>query len=136
MSVEELLAAAKRYLAWRWMRRYAGVLHHRRAGAEANVMVAWRVDGPAEADRAGEVCFSVREVSHCYLRPTAPDWPWGFYTMIHGPDEEACLAAVERIAAAAPLGEHRLLWTRGEYVKRRVELFSDTEARWERDVAP
>jgi DNA-binding Lrp family transcriptional regulator len=122
LSQDELLAAGRHFLAAGWMRRYAAVLYHRRAGASANVMVAWRAESIARADLAGEVCRSIPAISHCYLRATTPDWPWDFYTMIHGRDEADCRATIGKIASAAPLASPRELWTVREFAKRRVEL--------------
>jgi len=125
-----LLVHAADFLAARWMRRYAAVLHHRAAGAGANVLVAWKVAEPA-ADRAGARCARQANVSHCYLRPTAPDWPYNLYTMIHGRNEQHCRATVDEILATTDLDEYVELWTTSEYAKRRVRLFTDDEARWE-----
>ena len=134
LSADDLLACGADFLAAGWMRRYAAVLHHRAAGARANVMVVWRVD-EADADAAGAQCAEFAAVSHCYLRPTHADWPYNLYTMIHGADRDDCEDTIRRIAAAAGLGERLALWTTREYKKRRVRLFTDDERRWERERA-
>ncbi len=125
-----LLVHGADFLAAGWMRRYAAVLHHRAAGATANVMVAWRV-GDELADAAGAACTRFDEVSHCYLRATARDWPWNLYTMIHGTDREQCESTIAHIADATGLDDYRELWTTGEYKKRRIRLFGNDEQVWE-----
>jgi len=115
------------------MRRYAAVLHHRAAGAKANLMVAWRVD-PGRADAAGTACAGVRQVSHCYLRPTTEQWDYGLYTMIHGASAAECERTVESIRVLANLDECEMLWTRREYKKRRVRLFTGAEEEWEQQT--
>jgi len=130
MDADDLLVHAADFLAVGWMRRYAATLHHRAAGAAANVMVAWKA-APAYADAAGALCAQVSTVSHCYLRPAAPDWPYNLYTMIHGQSREDCAMTIDRIISTTGLSEHLELWTKAEYRKQRVRLFSDQEAQWE-----
>ncbi|HOD81513.1 MAG: hypothetical protein BWX88_02376 [Planctomycetes bacterium ADurb.Bin126] len=133
IGVDELLALGQAFLDQALMRRYSAVLHHRSAGAAANVMVVWKVE---EADAAGAAAAQVAAVSHCYLRPTYADWPWGLYTMIHGRNEQDCAMSIDEIATTAGLGEHLELWTETEYKKQRVRLFSDAEQQWEQEAKP
>lgn len=130
LSVERLLTLAAELLDRRVMRRYGAVLHHRRAGLAANVMVAWKVS-EAFADTAGKAAAAEPAVSHCYLRPAFPDWPYNLYTMIHGRTEEDCALVIDRILAVTGLREHARLWTGKEYKKSRVRYFTDEAARWE-----
>jgi len=130
LDADMLLVHAADFLAAGWMRRYAAVLRHRAAGSRANVLVAWAVAEPL-ADTAGARCARSPAVSHCYLRPTAPGWPFNLYTMIHGRSQEDCRATIEEIAATTGLDRRAELWTTKEYKKQRVALFSDAEARWE-----
>ena len=131
LDADMLLVHAADFLAAGWMRRYAAVLHHRAAGSEANVLVAWAA-GEAVADAAGGRCAQVPAVSHCYLRPTAPDWPYNLYTMVHGRTEQDCRLAIEQLAAVSGLNDRAELWTDHEYKKRRIRLFTDEGAAWER----
>src|SRR3989338_10788883 len=57
-----------------YMRRFAAILHHRKAGFAANAMVVWQVSAE-QVDYVGEQMALFREVSHCYRRPVYPDWP-------------------------------------------------------------
>lgn len=134
LSPDNLLVHAADFVAAGWMRRYAAVIHHRAAGAQANVMVVWQAAG-ADADAAGAICARIGQVSHCYLRATGRDWPYNFYTMIHGPRREHCSKVIEEIAATASLGPRVELWTEREFKKQRIRLFSDEEAAWEADHA-
>jgi len=130
MTPDMLLVHAADFLSAGWMRRYAAVLRHRVAGAEANLLVAWRVD-EAQADLYGPQCARFRSISHCYLRPAGPDWPWNLYTMIHGRTEQDCRMTVEEILATTSLGDRQELWTLREYKKARVPLFGPQENQWE-----
>lgn len=134
LHTDDLLIHAADFLARGWMRRYAAVLHHRRAGAAANVMVVWRV-GESAADAAGAACATLPSVSHCYLRPAGPDWPYTLYTMIHGRSPADCEITIDEIVALTGLRDHCDLWTTHEFKKRRVPLLGPEEARWESTTA-
>ena len=43
-------------------------------------------------------------VSHCYLRPTYPDWPYSIFTMVHGQTPADCQATIDAISAATGEG--------------------------------
>ena len=130
LDTDALLTTGQKFLDDGFMRRYAAVLYHRAAGSKANLLVAWRADA-ALADAAGPKAARVPGVSHCYLRPAGPDWPYTVYTMIHGRSQQDCLMAAEQIVATTELSDHVELWTTAEYKKRRVPLFGPEEAQWE-----
>ncbi len=130
LDVDTMLDCGRAMLESGHMRRYSAVLHHRAAGGKANVLVAWAADS-AQADADGPRAAQVAGISHCYLRPTGPGWPYNLYTMIHGRSEQDCRLAVETILATTSLTDHVELWTTAEYKKRRVRLFGPDEALWE-----
>ncbi len=83
------------------MRRFSAVLHHRRAGFRANAMAVWKV--PEE--QAVEVGLKMAEspwVSHCYQRPTFPDWEYTHFTMIHATSEQTCEEVAGEISKHTP----------------------------------
>ena len=55
-------------------------------------------------------------ISHCYQRPTYPDWPYSVFTMAHGRSKDECDAILASIA-----DEHRL------HGDDRATLYSSTE---------
>jgi len=132
LDPDMLLVHAADFLAAGWMRRYAAVLHHRAAGMRANVLVAWEVP-EALADVAGARCAQQPSVSHCYLRPTRPGWPYSLYTMIHGRSQQDCRLTIEEILTTTGMGRRAELWTAREYKKQRIRLFTDEEAEWEKN---
>ncbi|MFW6145908.1 MAG: hypothetical protein ACOC7R_01085 [Planctomycetota bacterium] len=131
VSVDRLLGTAKELRATGVLRRYGAILHHRRAGVRANVMVAWCEDGAA-GDALGAAAAAMPAVSHCYRRRAAAGWPYTLYTMIHGRTAADCEAVIAALAALPAAGGHVALWTERAYRKRRVRLFTDDVARWER----
>jgi DNA-binding Lrp family transcriptional regulator len=130
LSQGRLLELAGRLQAAGWMRRYAAVLHHKRVGSRANAMAVWEASR-SQAEAAGQAVPGLPAVSHCYLRPARPGWPYTLYAMIHGSAPQACEAVAEDLTRSVGLPRPRLLWTTREFCKRPVRLLTDDERRWE-----
>jgi DNA-binding Lrp family transcriptional regulator len=129
MSEDALIAAAERFIADDRMRRFAAVLHHRRAGFGANAMSVWRVP-PDDIDPYGYRLAGYAAVSHCYRRPTYPDWPYALFGMIHGTSKERVEEAVGAIRNETGLDDYRLLYSTAEFKKIRVRYFDPSYDEW------
>lgn len=130
---EEVRAMHEAFIACGRMRRFAAVLHHRKAGFGANAMGVWAgpQGDPAALERLGAVMAGFRAVSHCYERPSYPDWPYNLFTMVHGKSEAECEQTLAAIAEATGLTDWQALYSTKEYKKVRVRYFTDAEAAWE-----
>ncbi len=126
----ELQAMHRQFLESGRMRRFAAVLHHRQAGFRANAMGVWAAP-ETDVDRLGELMASFREVSHCYRRPSYPDWPYNLFTMVHGRSREECERILAAIAEKTGIRERDALYSTQEYKKVRVRYFTSDEQRWE-----
>ncbi len=120
----------------RLLRRVAAILYHRRAGFSANGMGVWRVP----SDRVPEIgrrMAAVRGISHCYQRPTYPDWPYSVFTMAHGRSKEECDAILDGIAEEHQLhgADRAVLYSSTEFKKVRLLYFTEDYADWERQHA-
>ncbi len=111
------------------MRRYAAVLNHRRAGFGANAMSVWSVPETA-TDDYGYQLAGYAAVSHCYRRPTYPDWPYALFGMIHATSKEKVEEAVADIQQRTGLSDYRLLYSTKEYKKTRVRYFDPAYGAW------
>jgi DNA-binding Lrp family transcriptional regulator len=130
LGVPELLAHLEGMRARRALRRVAAILFHRRAGFSANGMGVWKV--PEERIlELGPLMSSYRGISHCYQRPTYPDWPYSVFTMAHGRSKEECDAILDTIAADTGIEERRTLYSSTEFKKTRLRYFTDEHAEWE-----
>ncbi len=128
-SEDALVKAAHALIDEGLMRRYAAVLNHRRAGFGANAMSVWNV--PDErTDEYGFRLAGYAAVSHCYRRPTYPDWPYALFGMIHATSKERVEEAVADIRATTGLHDYRLLYSTKEYKKVRVRYFDPAYAAW------
>ena len=104
------------------MRRYSAVLHHRRAGFSANSMAVWNV--PSErAVEVGNLMAQSPWVTHCYERPTYPDWKYTHFTMIHATSKEKCEEIAGEISKSTGVSDYMLLYSHREYKKTRVRYF-------------
>ena len=137
MTFEEAAAMHDDFLSTGRMRRFAAVLHHRKAGFGANAMGVWAgpADDPASLRRLGETMAGFRAVSHCYQRPSYPDWPYNLFTMVHGKSEQECEQTLAAIAEATGIADRHALYSTKEFKKVRVRYFTDEETRWEESAA-
>ncbi|OEF98313.1 siroheme decarboxylase subunit alpha [Desulfuribacillus alkaliarsenatis] len=130
ISVDELLDYLIRYKETGHMRRFAAVLHHRQAGFQVNTMGVWAV--PEERiDEVGQTLAKFSAVSHCYRRPSYPDWPYNVFTMIHGRDREDCENILQDMANTVDIHERSALYSLREFKKIRVTYFAQDIQDWE-----
>ena len=132
MGVSEavLFEVAAHLAAQGYLRRMAAVLYHREAGFRANAMGVWVVP-PERADEVGQIMGSFKGVSHCYLRPTYPDWPYSIFTMVHGQKARDCQEIISAISQATGITEYALLYSTKEYKKVRLKYFTPDLDEWE-----
>jgi siroheme decarboxylase len=116
------------------LRRVAAILFHRRAGFSANGMGVWKVPED-EVLATGMRMAAFRGVSHCYQRPTYPDWPYSVFTMAHGRSKEECDAILASIAETTGISERATLYSSTEFKKVRMLYFTDDFRRWEEERA-
>ena len=112
------------------MRRFASILNHRKAGFNANAMVVWDVD-EENGEKIGESAAAFSAVSHCYLRPKYPNWPYNLFTMVHGKTTEETNAIIEDIASEIESKSHMPLYSSKEFKKVRIEYFTPAFKEWE-----
>ncbi|CAN5435969.1 AsnC family transcriptional regulator [soil metagenome] len=135
VTVEALLASAQAYQDIGWMRRFSAVLHHREAGFTANAMGVWAVPADQQ-DAFGVAAAGFQAVSHCYLRPSYPDWPFNIFTMVHATSPAACEAVLAEISAATGITNYQSLYSTRKFKKTRVQYFLDDNAAWEASHEP
>jgi DNA-binding Lrp family transcriptional regulator len=132
VPVERMLEHLEGMIERKLLRRVAAILFHRRAGFSANGMGVWKVP-EARITELGPQMAAVRGVSHCYRRPTYPDWPYSVFTMAHGRSKEECDAVLDGVAAVCGLGgdDRSTLYSSTEFKKIRLHYFTPDYAEWE-----
>jgi DNA-binding Lrp family transcriptional regulator len=116
MSGEEVIARLKRLLDTGVIRRIGASLAHRSAGFTANAMIAWKA--PEEKiEEIGNAFAKRKEVTHCYSRETAPDWPYNLYTMVHGKSRDTCAKIISTMSRESALADYLVLYSTRELKK-------------------
>jgi len=134
ISYERLFEIAKELKESGVMRRFATILNHRKAGFGANAMSVWSVP-EAKGEEIGRQLAAFSAVSHCYLRPRYPNWPYNLFAMVHAKTQEACDKLIEEMAQETGLSEYSKLYSTREFKKQRLVYFDDAFEKWEEQVA-
>lgn len=133
ISYEEFFDIAKELIESGVMRRFATILNHRKAGFNANAMSVWAVP-ESQAETIGKEIASFSAVSHCYLRPSYPGWPYNLFAMVHAKTKEECDMIIEEIAKETGLKEYGKLYSTVEFKKQRIVYFDDAFQEWEQGI--
>jgi len=115
------------------MRRFATILNHRKAGFGANAMSVWAVPED-KGEEIGREMAEFSAVSHCYLRPSYPNWPYNLFAMVHAKTQEECDTLIEEMAKESGLTEYGKLYSTVEFKKQRLVYFDDAFEAWEKDA--
>lgn len=132
MSEEELIRVAERFKETGLLRRYAAVLYHRNVGFVANGMGVWKVSA-SQMQEVGMKASAFPQVSHCYERPTYPDWPYSLFTMVHSRTVEECDKVIATISEKIGISDYQVLYSTKEYKKVRIKYFSPEFAAWQKE---
>ncbi len=117
-----------------YIRRFATLLNHRKAGFEANGMVVWNIPENKQ-DQIGQIVASYKAVSHCYIRPKYPPlWNYNLYSMIHGKTKEEVNEVVLSISNKININDYLILYSSKEFKKQRIEYFSPSFYEWEKNI--
>ncbi|MFZ3148005.1 MAG: Lrp/AsnC family transcriptional regulator [Methanothrix sp.] len=103
------------------IRRFAATIGHRALGIVANAMIAWKTS-PDDVERAGVLFASVDEVTHCYERAIAEDWPYNLYTMVHSKSRDDCLMIADQLSQISGISDYRVLFSDFEYKKTSARI--------------
>jgi DNA-binding Lrp family transcriptional regulator len=109
------------------LRRFAAVLRHQEAGFSANGMACWRVPDD-RIEEVGVALAADTRVSHCYWRPTFPDWPYPLFSMVHCETRDDVASVVADLARRVAVDDYEILWSAREFKKERVRYFIDAPA--------
>ncbi|NWF53533.1 MAG: Lrp/AsnC family transcriptional regulator [Syntrophaceae bacterium] len=119
---EDLLRRIRGFVRRGMIRRFGAILRHQKAGYQGNAMVVWKV--PEERiSPVSQAMISSSPVSHCYLRPPFPEWPFNLYTMIHGKGEKDCRHIARELSKKTGIKDYRLLFSRREHKKSSMAYF-------------
>ena len=115
------------------MRRFAAILRHRQVGFTANGMIVWIVPEDRISE-VGEKLGAFPQVSHCYERPTYPDWPYNVFSMIHCKTQDEAHEVAKTIQKQINVPEYQILFSSREFKKIRVEYFVEKSFTFEETI--
>ena len=122
LTENEVFEKMKHYEDIGVMRRFAAILRHRQIGFTANGMIVWKVP-EGKITEVGEKLGSFPQVSHCYERPTYPDWPYNVFSMIHCKTQDEAHDVAKTIQDQIHVDDYDILFSTREFKKTRVEYF-------------
>jgi siroheme decarboxylase len=127
MEEDALIAKLNAMLDEGILRRFAAVLRHNEAGFTSNGMACWRVPED-RIEGVGELLAADSRVSHCYWRPTFPDWPYPLFSMIHCESRDQVRAIAADLSRRVGVDDYEILWSAREFKKERVRYFVEEPA--------
>lgn len=120
---EDVIQLLDRLRKDRVIRRFGASIRHQRSGWKFNAMVAWQAS-LQEAEECGSIAAEFPAISHVYYRPSPSDeWPYTFYTMIHGRKQTDIPELVEKLRSNWPLKKYIILPTLRELKKISMTYF-------------
>ena len=134
ITEDDLFSKMKYYENIGVMRRFAAILRHRQVGFTANGMIVWKVPEDRIAE-VGEKLGSFPQISHCYQRPTYPDWPYNVFSMIHCKTQDEANDMAKIIQDQIHVDDFRILFSSREFKKTRVEYFVESSFTLEETVS-
>lgn len=102
------------------IKRISGVLQHRNAGYKANGMVCFNIS-EENIESAGKKASEFTEVSHCYQRPTYPDWQYSLFCMVHSVSKAKCDGIIKNISKKIKCIDYIVLYSEKEFKKERTK---------------
>lgn len=107
------------------IRKMGAVLTHRQLGYAANALCAWIVPD-RKAETVGQLMAAHEAVTHCYCREKKSNWPYNFYTMIHGKSRAICEGIAQELSLATGVEQYILLFSTKEWKKTSMRYFQVT----------
>lgn len=105
------------------MRRYALLLRHRASGFIANAMCCWHIPNE-NLLTAGRALAATTDVTHCYARPTAHNFPFNLYAMIHKTAWDEAYNTYMRLSTLFPITTPgRIFFSTREFKKTSLRCF-------------
>jgi DNA-binding Lrp family transcriptional regulator len=108
------------------LRRYALLLRHRTTGFTANAMCCWDVPEAQLLD-VGRTLSAESDVTHCYARPKAHNFPFSIYAMIHKTSWDEAYDTFCRLSSLLPhtIPKGQAFFSLREFKKTSLSFFTE-----------
>lgn len=121
-SKDEVLKRIEKYASIGILKRVAAVLNHRDSGYTENGMFTAVIPEDKITD-AGKKMASIPNVTHCYERKCYPEWPYNFYSMIHGKNREEIDIIINEFVHEIGIKKYQILYSTEEFKKTSMKYF-------------
>jgi len=121
-DIDVILEQIKIWKSLGLIRRFGSSIRHQLAGFTANGMAVFEIE-PERIDNAGNLLAQYPQVSHCYHRPTAPDWPYNLFAMTHCQSAGQLDDLIKQMVRQIEPIQYDVLLSAKEYKKTNVKYF-------------
>ena len=121
LSEEEVLAITRRLQQDGYIRRFAAILRHQKAGYTRNALIVWSVP-PDQIGKAGKILAAFPFISHCYERKPAFQNKYNLFSMLHTQNENI-ESIINQMAQSINSHDYLILESLQEYKKISPEYF-------------
>lgn len=122
ITEKELIEIINNLISDKKIRRFGAVLKHRSIGYNANGMCVFEVTRDS-ADKFAAYLSGFKQVSHCYERATAPEWPYNIYAMAHFKTRHECEIFAAEAADKFNIKNYKILFSIRELKKENMVYF-------------
>lgn len=123
IELDTLLERLKNLKERKILKRISAVLHHRDSGYTANAMFVCYFK-EKEIEKIAKEISELKVVSHCYQRKSYQNWPYNFYAMIHGKNQEKLKKITEDIIKKYNITDFQILHSTEELKKTSMKYFN------------
>ncbi len=120
-SEAEVLNITRRLQQEGYIRRFAAILRHQKAGYTRNALLVWSVP-PDQIEKAGKILAAFPFISHCYERNPAFQNKYNLFSMLHTQNENIVLI-IKQMAQSINSKDYLILESVQEYKKISPEYF-------------
>lgn len=117
---ERIIDEIKKLKKANYISRFGAILDHYRIGLTQNCMCVFNVT-KKNLNRLAEKAVRQPQISHCYLRKTSKNWPYNFFTMIHGKKKADCLKVVKELVSRSGVSDYKTFFTLKQFKKTSPE---------------
>lgn len=121
LNEEEVLNITRHLQQEGYIRRFAAILRHQKAGYTRNALLVWAMP-PDQIEKAGRILAAFPFISHCYERKPAFQNKYNLFSMLHTQNENIELI-IKEMAQSINSNDYLILESLQEYKKISPEYF-------------
>ena len=122
LTGDELIERIKKMRQEGKIRKVGAILRHQKAGYGENAMFTWEVPQD-QVEEMGKIFSSFPFVTHCYVRPTMPNFPYNVYAMTHAKNPQDMEEFGRQMKEKSGLQSYHALVSQKEYKKSSPVFF-------------